>query len=144
MPDISLSELAKEDVPRCLRSEFYFDFDQHPFEHSDLLTAAHDVVAVLGQIPIYTKSWLGKQQDGLEEVALDFLTGPDWHGSVVHRQFLLKTMKTAAPYVGRYTFAPSVLIGSNSRFEGTGEWPALILSDGVEVLGGTIDMRKGS
>merc|ERR1712216_215190 len=59
-PEVSrvLTTLARDEVPLCLRPEFYFDFETHPFRHAELLTSAHDIVEVLGSIHKYAEQWL--------------------------------------------------------------------------------------
>jgi hypothetical protein len=60
MPDeiIKLKDLKPEEVPACLKAEFYFDFKAHPFAHEALFTRSTNVVGVLGEINKYAVGWL--------------------------------------------------------------------------------------
>jgi hypothetical protein len=76
---IKLSELPPDQVPEKLRSDYYFDFAAHPFEHASLVTEAKSVIDVLGKIGGYAKSWLAAKVDEMSSSgALQVLTEKDF------------------------------------------------------------------
>ena len=60
---IKLHELPSDKVPEKLKTEYYFDFDAHPFAHASLITEVKSVIEVLGKIGGYAKSWLTAKID---------------------------------------------------------------------------------
>jgi len=55
---IKLKDLKKEDVPKDLRSETYFDFKANPFEHQRLLDETDSVYGAILGIGTYATKWL--------------------------------------------------------------------------------------
>ena len=64
---IKLSELAADQVPEKLKSDYYFDFAAHPFAHAAVVTEAKSVIDVLGKISGYAKSWLADKIDRMSK-----------------------------------------------------------------------------
>ncbi|NCO35759.1 MAG: hypothetical protein AUJ92_11530 [Armatimonadetes bacterium CG2_30_59_28] len=55
---IQLKDLKPEEIPDCLKAEFYFDFKAHPFAHEALFSRSDNVVDVLGETHKYIVGWL--------------------------------------------------------------------------------------
>ncbi|OGS27298.1 MAG: hypothetical protein A2297_00435 [Elusimicrobia bacterium RIFOXYB2_FULL_48_7] len=60
MEVLKVKDLKKEDVPKEMRVESYFDLKAHPFKHEALLTGegVNSVVSVIGKIGSYSKKWI--------------------------------------------------------------------------------------
>lgn len=55
---IKLKDVSKADVPADLRSETYFDFKKHPFEHQALFNQSNSVYGVILGANAYATKWL--------------------------------------------------------------------------------------
>lgn len=57
---LKVKDLKKEDVPKEMRYESYFDFDAHPFAHEALFKGdnINSVVSTIREIGNYSKKWL--------------------------------------------------------------------------------------
>lgn len=53
-----LKDLKENEVPEKFKSEYYFDFKTHPFEHSSLFKTTRSVVEAVYEIGNYTKKLL--------------------------------------------------------------------------------------
>ncbi len=128
---VVLAQLARERVPRGLRSEFYFDFASHPFLHSSLITDAHDVVAVLDSIQEYAVTWLERNSKAVEGASGASSAAPS--AKIVGREPPVHLEEGGL-------FSPDVFLGATS---GLGLGHGLHVSRGAQVLGGTFDVRAG-
>lgn len=133
MPDvIRLCELSADQVPERLRSDYYFDFEAHPFAHARLVTEAKSVVDVLGKIGSYARSWLAEKIDEMSKSrAVRLLTEKDFpnRGTGHFRAVLAEGA----------VFDPSYYIGN-----ALGESPGTICLDkGARLLGAVVYPGEG-
>lgn len=133
---VKLQSLSREEVPRCLQPEFYFDLQAHPFAHGELLASAHDVVEVLGRIHSYAVNWL-------EETWTKSPSPP----GVCRLPTGVRIVGEAPPVVveggvEEAAFSPDAVIGRGAS-AGSARG-GLHLERGAQVLGGTFDLRNGA
>eukprot|EP00929_Paragymnodinium_shiwhaense_P098775 TRINITY_DN60264_c0_g1_i1.p1 TRINITY_DN60264_c0_g1~~TRINITY_DN60264_c0_g1_i1.p1 ORF type:complete len:348 (-),score=48.97 TRINITY_DN60264_c0_g1_i1:72-1115(-) len=137
--DVKLKDVSKDSVPQELRVEHYFDFQAHAFEHAGLLTSAKDVVSVLAEIHGYILSWLDtKKQEKVTKLHFGFGCGD--------KAKIIGTTPAiiALPEDPARVFEPDKLIGRvQTRSAEVSTEAALMLGSGVQVFGGTFDLRAG-
>mmetsp|Transcript_2480 Transcript_2480/g.5401 ORF Transcript_2480/g.5401 Transcript_2480/m.5401 type:complete len:331 (-) Transcript_2480:18-1010(-) len=140
-----LQELAENDVPACLRSDFYFDFKTYPFAHEDLLASCNNVVDVLGAVHNYAEQWLAEaaQSRPSRRIPLAELVS---QANIRGKMDMLVSVPMVAEEENddSIIFEPSTVIGATKASGVGSEERVLMLGVCVEVLGGTIDLRKGS
>lgn len=121
-------------VPARLRPNFYFDLDAHPFAHGELLASAATVSEVLDRIGLYVTSFLARsQQLDAEPHSLEGLP------KIVGARDLVEARVMGDAAAG-LDFQPDVVVTAKQ-----GSPPGvLFLGAGVDVQGGTLDVREGS
>lgn len=135
----------KGEVPLRLRPAFYFDFEAHPFAHSQFLTSARDVVDVVGSIHSYVVSWLERHSSALG--GAQFATAPASTKVVgalppiylAESGFtdLVVGAGSSSGSVENTLFSPDTIIGASDAKH------VLHVCLGAQVLGGTFDLRAG-
>ncbi len=124
---LNVLELAPEDIPEKLRPRYYFDFDEHPFEHADLISGAPSVVHVLERIGGY-----------LADKASDLISTAEVTGT-----------KTEADYPGRCSGRFRVLLEEGAVFEpafivgGRARPSTLLVRAGAQVVGANLWLDQG-
>mmetsp|Transcript_68995 Transcript_68995/g.194580 ORF Transcript_68995/g.194580 Transcript_68995/m.194580 type:complete len:323 (+) Transcript_68995:45-1013(+) len=130
--EAELSALPPDLVPERLTPSFYFDFEAHPFEHEELFKPASSVVDVLERIHGYINDWLQTKYENPHCAELTSL--PNTCKVVGGRPCILGDPLAV--------FSPDVLIGAlGGRVLPPGH--AVFVGPGVQVLGGTFDIRGG-
>lgn len=131
---LKLKDLKKEEVPKELKYETYFDFHSNAFKHESLFKAEdiNSVVSVVGAIGKYTKKWLS------ENIHSKLKNNPN-----------LKVLKSfdKAPTFGKFEiileedviFAPSSILGVKEN-----EIPGrLYVSKGAVIVGSDLYLNEG-
>jgi N-acetylgalactosamine kinase len=131
VPDVtvSLADLAPEDVPLPLRSEFYFDFDAHPFEHRALFDRHKSVVDAIAGIHTYLREVLPGLVDATEPV--ETRTQDDYPGHSVGRFKVL--LEADAEFV------PAFVVGATDDADDA----VIVVKRGARVLGASIWLDSG-
>lgn len=135
----------KGEVPWRLRPAFYFDFNAHPFAHSQLLTSARDVVDVVGSIHAYAVAWLERHSSALCGAQLTPAPASTKVVGSLPRVYLAEAGAvdlvggacSSSASSGNTIFSPDTVIGSPAVEH------ALHVCVGAQVLGGTFDLRTG-
>ncbi|MFW6158249.1 MAG: hypothetical protein ACOC8E_02695 [Planctomycetota bacterium] len=124
---LKLLDLAPDEIPEKLRPGYYFDFDEHPFEHAEFVASAPSVIHVLERI----RGYLAERLPALVESADAAET------------------RTPADYPGRSTGEFRVLLEEDAVFEpafvvgGDAEPSTLLLRRGAKVLGASLWLDHG-
>ena len=129
---IKLNDLKKEDVPKDLSAEEYFDFKAHPFEHQQLIEQADNVYGAILGIDEYITTWL--------------------EDTIAKKRGSAKVLKneTSAPAhkIGNFeviledgaVFEPVSIIGSQKQ----GVCHSIYLAKGAKVIGANVYLDKGN
>ena len=133
MKIVQLAELAKEELPRELCVETYFDFDEHPFEHQALFTG-DDIRSVTDAIPMigdYAAKWLSSKM-----------------GSVSENTRILKPADLNCNTVGDFkvVLEPGALFQPGNVYGAVGEGRkghTLYICEGASVFGANIYLNEG-
>ncbi len=129
---IKLKDLKKEDVPKDLRAETYFNFKDHPFEHQQFIEQASNVYEAILGINKYLTNRLAD--------------------TIAKKRSSAKVLKSETPRpthtVGNFeviledgaVFEPASVIGSLKE----GICHSIYLAKGAKVIGTYIYLDKGS
>jgi N-acetylgalactosamine kinase len=129
-PTVNLADLAPDDVPQQLRSEFYFDFDAHPFEHRDLFDRHKSVVDAIDGIGAYLREILPQAMATAEPV--ETRTQEDYPGHCIGRFTVLLEEGSE--------FVPSFVVGST---EEDASGAVIVVKRDARVLGANVWLDGG-
>lgn len=130
---LKVKDLKKEDVPKELKAESYFDFKAHPFKHEALFEGEdiNSVVSVVRSIGKYAKKWLSETIDANKKKSgVKVLTSVDGVNTVGSFEVILEEGAT---------FAPANILGAKKGQEAGRMY---VCKDAV-VFGGDIYLNEG-
>ena len=129
---IRLSDLTGTEVPEDLRTESYFDFEAHPFEHQSLLEESSSVYGAILGIHNYAVDWLSSAASRLRQTTQALHNETPAHCHTVGRFELL--IEEGA------VFEPSRIVGCQSE----GTCHSICVGRGARVIGTDFYLEKGS
>ena len=129
---IKLKGLKKEDVPAGLRTDAYFDFGAHPFEHQALLEQSDSVYGAILGINEYITGWLAATIEKNRSGAKSYKNETPKPAHVIGNFEVLLEADAV--------FEPARVIGSSKQ----GVCNAIYLGKGAKVIGSDIYVDKGS
>ncbi len=129
---IKLKDVKKEDVPKDLRSETYFDFKAHPFEHCELLEQTNSVYGAILGIDEYATKWLADTIAEKRPSAKAFKNETSCPAHTVGQFEVL--LEDGA------VFAPARILGALKD----GVCHTIYVAKGVRVIGADVYLEKGS
>lgn len=132
MPEeiVKLKDLKREDVPRDLLAETYFDFSAHPFEHKKLFDQTTSVYGAILAIDDYAKKWLDDTIAKKREDASVLTQIPECIQTMGRFEVILEEGSM---------FNPARIFGSDE-----GNIHSIYVEKGAKVMSADIYLDKGS